>query len=74
MSNWTPAGGRSALTGVLVTLRAKEFCVLEYLMARPEQSVSRTDLHCWDAAADPMSNVVDVTITRLRGRLRGVPT
>lgn len=61
--------------GVLVTLRAKEFCVLEYLMARPEQTVSRTDLleHCWDAAADPMSNVVDVTITRLRGRLRGGP-
>ena len=61
--------------GVLITLRAKEFCVLEYLMARPEQTVSRTDLleHCWDAAADPMSNVVDVTITRLRGRLRGGP-
>ncbi|MEV5961933.1 response regulator transcription factor [Kribbella sp. NPDC051952] len=61
--------------GVLVTLRAKEFCVLEYLMARPEQTVSRTDLleHCWDAAADPMSNVVDVTITRLRARLRGGP-
>jgi DNA-binding response OmpR family regulator len=61
--------------GVLVTLRAKEFCVLEYLMANPEQTVSRTALleHCWDAAADPMSNVVDVTITRLRSRLRGGP-
>ncbi|WP_405063910.1 response regulator transcription factor [Kribbella sp. NBC_01505] len=61
--------------GVLVTLRAKEFSVLEFLMSRPEQTVSRTDLieHCWDAAADPMSNVVDVTITRLRARLRGGP-
>ena len=61
--------------GVLVTLRAKEFSVLEYLMARPEQTVSRTDLleHCWDAAADPMSNVIDVTIRRLRNQLRGGP-
>jgi DNA-binding response OmpR family regulator len=61
--------------GVLVTLRAKEFSVLEFLMSRPEQTVSRTDLieHCWDSAADPMSNVVDVTITRLRGRLRPGP-
>lgn len=58
--------------GVLLTLTAKEFSVLEYLMARPEQAVSRADLieHCWDANADPMSNVVDVTIKRLRAKLR----
>ena len=60
--------------GVLVTLRAKEFSVLEYLMTRPEQLISRSELidHCWDGDP-PMSNVVDVTITRLRGRLRGGP-
>jgi DNA-binding response OmpR family regulator len=59
--------------GVLLTLTAKEFAVLEYLMARPEEVVSRTVLieKCWDEAADPMSNVVDVTIRRLRGKLRG---
>jgi DNA-binding response OmpR family regulator len=59
--------------GVLLTLTAKEFSVLEYLMARPEQAVSRADLieHCWDANADPMANVVDVTIKRLRTKLRG---
>ncbi|HET6294623.1 MAG TPA: response regulator transcription factor [Kribbella sp.] len=58
--------------GVLLTLTAKEFSVLEYLMVRPEQAVSRSELieHCWDAAADPMSNVVDVTIKRLRNKLR----
>jgi DNA-binding response OmpR family regulator len=58
--------------GVLLTLTAKEFSVLEYLMARPEQAASRADLieHCWDANADPMSNVVDVTIKRLRAKLR----
>ncbi|RZT07834.1 DNA-binding response OmpR family regulator [Kribbella sp. VKM Ac-2569] len=60
--------------GVLVTLRGKEFCVLEYLMSRPEQLVTRAELidHCWDGDG-PMSNVVDVTITRLRNRLRGGP-
>jgi DNA-binding response OmpR family regulator len=58
--------------GVLLTLTAKEFSVLEYLMARPEQAASRAELieHCWDANADPMSNVVDVTIKRLRAKLR----
>jgi DNA-binding response OmpR family regulator len=59
--------------GVLLTLTAKEFSVLEYLMVRPEQAVSRTDLieHCWDSNADPRANVVDVTIKRLRTKLRG---
>jgi DNA-binding response OmpR family regulator len=57
--------------GVLLTLSDKEFAVLEYLAIRPEQVVSRTDLieHCWDAAADPMSNVVDVVVKRLRRKL-----
>ncbi|WP_350279215.1 response regulator transcription factor [Kribbella sp. HUAS MG21] len=60
--------------GVLLTLRGKEFSVLEYLMSRPEQLVTRAELieHCWDGDG-PMSNVVDVTITRLRNRLRGGP-
>ncbi|WBQ08421.1 winged helix-turn-helix domain-containing protein [Kribbella sp. CA-293567] len=59
-------------SGVLLTLTAKEFSVLEFLMVRPEQAVSRTTLieHCWDAAADPVSNIVDVTIRRLRNKLR----
>ena len=58
--------------GVLLSLTAKEFAVLEYLMARPEQAVGRAELieHCWDSSTDPMSNVVDVVIRRLRGKLR----
>jgi DNA-binding response OmpR family regulator len=60
--------------GVLLTLSDKEFAVLEYLAIRPDQVVSRTDLieHCWDASADPMSNVVDVVVKRLRRKL-GTP-
>lgn len=58
--------------GVLLTLSDKEFAVLEYLAIRPEQAVSRAELieHCWDEATDPMSNVVDVVIGRLRRKLR----
>jgi len=57
--------------GVLLTLSDKEFALLEYLASRPDQVVSRTDLieHCWDATADPMSNVVDVVVKRLRRKL-----
>lgn len=57
--------------GVLLTLTDKEFAVLEYLAARARQAVARSELieHCWDAMADPMSNVVDVVIKRLRRKL-----
>ena len=57
--------------GVLLGLTAKEFAVLEHLMSRPGRAVSRSDLieHCWDSSTDPMSNVVDVVIKRLRGKL-----
>jgi len=58
--------------GVLLGLTAKEFAVLEYLLTRPEQAVARGELieHCWDSSTDPMSNVVDVVVRRLRGKLR----
>jgi DNA-binding response OmpR family regulator len=57
--------------GVLLTVSDKEFAVLEYLAIRPGQAVTRTELieHCWDAATDPMSNVVDVVVKRLRRKL-----
>jgi DNA-binding response OmpR family regulator len=57
--------------GVLLCLTAKEFAVLEHLMGSGGNAVSRTELidHCWDSSTDPMSNVVDVTVRRLRGKL-----
>lgn len=66
------ARGEVRRGGVLLTLSGREFAVLEYLLIRPEQVVSRTELieHCWDEEADPMSNVVDAVITRLRRKLR----
>ena len=60
---------------MLLGLTAKEFAVLEFLMSRAGAAVSRTDLieHCWDSRTDPMSNVVDVVIKRLRGKIGEPP-
>jgi DNA-binding response OmpR family regulator len=61
--------------GVLLSLTAKEFAVLEMLLHRHPSVVSRTDLieHCWDEHADPASNVVDVVIAQLRRKLGDPP-
>jgi two-component system, OmpR family, copper resistance phosphate regulon response regulator CusR len=60
--------------GVLLTLTAKEFAVLELLAARAGQVVTRAYLIecCWDEMAEPMSNVVDAIIAQLRRKL-GAP-
>ncbi|XVV02623.1 response regulator transcription factor [Actinosynnema sp. CA-248983] len=57
--------------GVLLTLSDKEFAVLEHLLTRAGMAVERAELieHCWDSATDPMSNVVDVVVKRLRRKL-----
>ncbi|MEU6237470.1 response regulator transcription factor [Kitasatospora sp. NPDC047058] len=57
--------------GVLLTLTAKEFAVLEVLMLRAGEVVTRTDLieRCWDEQTEPLSNVVDVLIGQLRRKL-----
>ncbi|MFY1688272.1 winged helix-turn-helix domain-containing protein [Plantactinospora sp. WMMB782] len=60
--------------GVLLCLTDKEFAVLEHLLVRAGRAVSRTELidHCWDSSTEPMSNVVDVVVRRLRSKL-GAP-
>ena len=65
------ASKRVRRDGVLLSLGVKEFAVLELLMVRAGQVVSRTDLieHCWDEQADPVSNVVDAVIAQLRRKL-----
>ena len=61
--------------GVLLTVTAKEFAVLELLANHHGEVVSRTMLieHCWDAMSEPMSNVVDVLVAQLRRKLGGPP-
>ncbi|MFF4738580.1 winged helix-turn-helix domain-containing protein [Streptomyces sp. NPDC001262] len=57
--------------GTLLSLTAKELAVLEVLMLRAGEVVTRTELieRCWDESSEPMSNVVDVLIGQLRRRL-----
>jgi DNA-binding response OmpR family regulator len=52
-------------------LTAKEFQLLEYLLLHPEEVVRRTQLleKVWDLHFDPMSNVVDVHVAKLRKKL-----
>jgi len=54
-----------------VALTAKEYALLEYLVRRAGDVVSRADIseHVWDEHYDPMSNVVDVYVQRLRRKL-----
>ena len=54
-----------------VDLSAKEFAVLETLMRRPGEVLSRLDVieHAWDIAYESRSNVVDVYMRRLRDKL-----
>ncbi|TYK48107.1 winged helix-turn-helix domain-containing protein [Actinomadura decatromicini] len=61
--------------GVLLTLTGKEFAVLEQLMIHEGAVVGRDVLieHCWDAMAEPMSNVVDVAVAGLRRKLGDPP-
>ena len=53
-------------------LTAKEFQLLEYFLLHPEEVVRRTHLleKVWDLRFDPMSNVVDVHVAKLRQKLR----
>src|SRR5207342_1230371 len=54
-----------------VSLTAKEYALLEYLVRRSGDVVSRSDIaeHVWDEHYDPVSNVVDVYVQRLRRKL-----
>jgi DNA-binding response OmpR family regulator len=54
-----------------VSLTAKEYALLEFFVRRAGDVVSRGDIaeHVWDENYDPVSNVVDVYVQRLRRKL-----
>jgi DNA-binding response OmpR family regulator len=58
-----------------LSLTRKEFGVLEMLLAADGALVSAEELleHVWDAHADPFSNIVSVTLGRLRRKLGDPP-
>jgi DNA-binding response OmpR family regulator len=66
---------RASRGGCPLSLTRKEFGVLEMLLAADGAVVSAEELleHVWDAHADPFSNIVSVTVARLRRKLGDPP-
>jgi two-component system OmpR family response regulator len=58
-------------SGKDIDLQSREFQLLEYMMRNKNQVVTRTMLleHVWDYHFDPQTNVIDVHISRLRGKI-----
>ncbi len=61
--------------GRRVTLTAKEYALLEFLVLHQGRVVGREQIaqHVWDEAFDPLSNVIDVYVKRLRAKLDAGP-
>lgn len=66
-----PARGHVAVSESPVQLTTQEFRILEYLMHRKGQIVSRLELidHIYGYDGDPDSNVLDVLIARIRRKI-----
>jgi len=57
--------------GRLLPLTTREYALLEFLARRLGQVVGRSDIaeHVWDDRYDPLSNVIDVYVQRLRRKI-----
>ena len=54
-----------------ITLTAKEYALLEFLLLHKERVVGREQIaeHVWDENFDPFSNLIEVYIKRLRAKI-----
>ncbi|MEO5818975.1 MAG: response regulator transcription factor [Vicinamibacteraceae bacterium] len=54
-----------------LSLTTREYALLEFLVRRGGQVVGRADIaeHVWDETYDPLSNVIDVYVQRLRRKI-----
>ncbi|MFC9688463.1 response regulator transcription factor [Kribbella sp. NPDC056951] len=70
-----PARRTASRAGRRLELSAKEFALLECLLAAPGLVISAEDLleRVWDEAADPFSSAVKHTMHRLRAKLGDPP-
>jgi two-component system copper resistance phosphate regulon response regulator CusR len=61
----------ASMSGRDLALTAKEYALLEYLARRAGEVVTRAEIaeHVWDEHYDPMSNIIDVYVQRLRRKL-----
>jgi two-component system copper resistance phosphate regulon response regulator CusR len=58
-------------SGSSIALTAKEYALLEYMVSRPGDVVTRADIseHVWEESYDPFSNLIEVYVQRLRRKL-----
>ena len=65
LSREVTRGGRK------IELQAREFALLEYLLRNAGRVVSKTMIleHVWDYHFDPKTNVIDVLVSLLRGKI-----
>ena len=57
--------------GRQITLTAREYSMLEFLMRNPGRVLDRAEIsrHVWDDNYDPASNIIDVYVNRLRAKI-----
>jgi len=62
---------RVTRAGRVVELTSREYALLEFFLRRPNQIVTRTMLaeSVWEHDFDPLSNVIDVHVARLRRKI-----
>jgi len=65
------ASHRVTRAGRQLSLTAKEYALLEFLVRNQERVLRRDEIaeHVWDESFDAFSNVIDVYVRRLRGKL-----
>jgi len=65
------ASHRVTRAGKSLTLTAKEYALLEFLVINEGRVVGREQIaeHVWDESFDPFSNIIDVYVKRLRDKL-----
>lgn len=58
-------------TGRTIQLTTKEYALLEYLARRRGEIAGRAEIaeHVWDDSFDPMSNLIEVYVQRLRRKI-----
>jgi DNA-binding response OmpR family regulator len=66
-----PRARRVERAGRQIQLTTKEYALLEYLARRQGDVVCRADIaeHVWDDSFDPMSNLIEVYVQRLRRKV-----
>jgi two-component system OmpR family response regulator len=66
---------QASCSGHTIELTTREFSLLEYLMRSAGQVFTRSQIleHVWGYDFDPSTNVVDVCIKRIRGKMAALP-